>query len=479
MCKPVSSRHWRSSRPAFGRRWLVWLAAWLIPVTAQADTVDDYVRAQMDRHRIPGVAIAVMHRGQLVRTQGYGVANLEHGVPVHPDTLFKSGALGMQFTAVATMLLIEDGTLRLDESIRTYLPNAPRSWAPITIRQLLNHSSGLPATPNGEFRTDYTDDELLAILYRQSLNFPAGTRWRFSYVDYVVLGFIVRKATGERYTDLLARRVFQPLGMRTAQQIDERAVIPNRASGYELGSGTPRNAEWVSATANSTADGTLYVSALDLAAWEAGVARRALLRPESWAAIGAQATLPGGRRLPYGFGWFLDRRAQQPVWRHSGSWQGFRTSITRYLRSEWTVVVLANGDSADPDAIGRHLAGLIDPALAEPEAAPVPEQDATDNAALASLLTRIAAGTQPHSAFAHLAALDIAERLAEQRGLLEPLGPVQAVAVFARTREGREEELRYRARYSGQMIDVRLVRTADGRIADLELVPVDRWTSPL
>lgn len=466
-------------RTAAGWGWLVWILALLASAAAHADPVDDYVHAQMVRYRVPGIAIAVMHHGQLVRAQGYGIANLEHAVPVHPDTLFKSGALGMQFTAIAAMLLVEDGTLRLDASVRTYLPAAPRSWAPITIRQLLNHSSGLPATPNGDFRTDYSDDALLAILYGQALNFPAGTRWRFSYVDYVVLGFIIRKATGEGYADLLARRVFGPLGMRTAQPIDERAVIPNRAAGYELAGGIPRNAEWVSPTANSTADGTLYLSVLDLAAWEAGLSRHALLLPESWAAIGARATLPGGRVLPYGFGWNLDRRAGQDVWWHSGSWQGFRTSITRYLGVGWTVVVLANGDSADPDRIGRHLAGLLDPALAEPDAAPLAEQDAADNAAAAALLTRIANGSPDFAGFAFFSKLDFTEGMAEYRRLVEQMGSVQAVAAFARTREGGEDAIRYRARYAEGVLELRIVRTAGGKIADLDLMPVESWTAPL
>lgn len=451
----------------------------LTPFAAQADPVDEYVQAEMARYQIPGVAIAVMRHGILVRAQGYGFANLEHMVPVHTDTLFKSGAVGMQFTAVATMLLVEDGRLRLDESIRTYLPEAPAGWAPITIRQLLQHSSGLPATPNGEFRTDYSDDVLLAVLYRQALNFPAGSRWRFSYVDYVVLGFIIRRVTGERYTELLACRIFQPLGMRTAQSIDEGAVIPHRAAGYEFASGVVRNAEWVSPTANSTADGTLYLSVLDFAAWEKGIVQKLVLRADSWAAIGAGATLPGGHRLPYGFGWYLDRRANQPVWRHDGNWQGFRSSITRYLDAGWTVVVLANGDRADPDRIGRHLAGLLDPALAEADAPPLAVQDVADNAAIGTLLERIAAGAVDHGAFAHLSDLDITESVAEQRAMLAPLGAVQAVAAFARSQEGGDVYARYRVRYAAQIIDVRIVRTRGGKVADLELAPVERWTAPL
>lgn len=236
-----------------------------------ADAIDDYIHAEMVQQNVPGLSLAIMRDGHIVRAQGYGFANLEHSVPVHPDTVFKTGAVGMQFTATAVMFLVEDGKLRLDDSVRKYLPNAPRSWAPITIRQLLNHTSGLPQTPNGDFRVEYTNDELLDIIYKQELNFPAGTRWHFSYADYVVLGMIVNKVSGEFFVDLLSKRLFKPLGMQTARLIDDSAIVPNRAAGYQGQDGELRNADWVSAAANSGGDGPLFLSALDFAAWDAGL----------------------------------------------------------------------------------------------------------------------------------------------------------------------------------------------------------------
>src|SRR5215475_786225 len=108
-----------------------------------ADAIDDYVNQEIARQRTPGAALAIMQHGSLVRAQGYGFANLEHRVPVHPETIFQSGSIGKQFTSTAIMLLVEDGKLALDESIRTYLPEAPKSWQPIKLRHLLTHTSGL------------------------------------------------------------------------------------------------------------------------------------------------------------------------------------------------------------------------------------------------------------------------------------------------------------------------------------------------
>ncbi len=455
------------------------IALLLLGAPATADPVDDYVTQAMARQHVPGAALAVIRRGVILRAQGYGIANLEHSVPVHPDTLFKSGAVGMQFTAAAVMLLVEDGRIGLDDSVRRFLPDAPRSWQPITIRQLLNHVSGLPATPNGEFRTDYTDDQLLGIIYRQDLNFPAGTRWRFSYTDYIVLGFIVRRVTGMSYAELLRTRVFEQLGMRTAQPIDEQAVIPNRASGYEWREGRWRHPDWVSPTANSTADGTLYLSALDYAAWAAGLSRGAVLSPTSWALVGTPVTLRSGRTYPYGFGWFLEKEGGHVAWRHAGSWQGFRSAIIRYPGEELTVVALLNADSGDAEEIARHVAGMIDPGLARPPAAPIPEDTPQVGAFVTQLLRAIAAGTADPRAFTAVSKLDFTEMMAEYRATLQPLGALREVAPFGRGEAGNDHLHRYRARYDQGVVEVRLGYAPNGRIGSFDLAPVTAWDAPL
>lgn len=450
-----------------------------LPGMARADAIDDYVRGEMALRAIPGVAVAVLRHGRIERAQGYGIANIEHQVPVHPDTMFKSGAVGMQFTALAAMLLVEDGKLGLDESIARYLPQAPAAWKRVTIRQLLNHTSGLPATPAGEFRTDYSDDELLAILYKQDIGFTAGARWRFSYVDYVVLGFIIRKATGEYHGDLLNRRVFRPLGMTRARSIDEIAIVPDRAAGYERRDGALRNAEWVSPTANSTADGTLYLSLLDYAAWDAGLADHKLLSPTSWAEIARPAAIASGKTYPYGFGWYQQVQAGQAVWHHAGSWQGFRSAIVRYLGDGLTVVALANSDDADAEAIARHVAGLVEPKLALPPAAPIADTTPQRTQQALRLLDATARDAPDYAAFTGIAKLDITEMTAEYAGLVQPLGRLEAIAPFARATLGDDAVTVYRARYAKGVVEARVSIAPDGRIGDLRIAPVAGWDAPL
>lgn len=442
---------------------------------AAAEPVDDYIAAALARDAIPGLGLTIVRDGQLLRAQGYGLANLEHQVPVHPDTLFKTGAVGMQLTAVAVMLLVEDGKLRLDDSIRHHLPEAPKSWQPITIRQLLNHSSGLPATPNGDFRADYTEAELLGIIAKQDLNFAAGSRWRFSYADYIVLGFLVKRVSGLYYADFLRQRVFTPLGMRTARAISDLDVIPNRAAGYETRDGQLHNAEWISATANSTADGSLYLSPLDYAAWATGMDGRRVLTAESWAQIAAPARLANGCTYPYGFGWYQRGEGREQAWWHSGSWQGFQAHVLRYPERKLSVAIFANSDRADAATLARHVAGLVEPGLADTPVKPVSDTDPKVTARVRQLLADIAAGKVAYAAFTDYAKLDFSELMAEYGKTLSTLGPLQELALFDRQDQCGELRYRYRARYEGGVVELSVTLTANGRIGNLVLTPLPAW----
>ena len=445
----------------------------------RADAIDDYISAEMARQHVPGLGLAILRQGQLVRAQGYGFANLEHQVPVHPDTVFEIGSAGMQFTAVAVMFLVEDGKIRLDESVRKYLPEAPASWAPITVRNLLNHTSGLPSTPDGEFRRDYTDEELLGIIDKQELNFAPGAHWNFSYTDYVTLGFLIKRVSGEFYGALLARRIFGPLGMRTARLIDNLAIVPNRAAGYQLDEGVLRNQDWVSPTANTTADGSLMLSVLDYARWDAAWLGRKLLEPQSWAQIERPAALKSGRSYPYGFGWYMEHTAGQDAWRHSGAWLGFQSFVIHYRGDELTLVALANSDSADPETIVRHVAGMLEPKLARPPAAPIEDRAPQVTGRLRTLLQRIAAGRVESKDFTFVSQAELAERMANDRKTVQSLGALQELALFEHRELGGDQMYRYRARFERGMLEMNLGYAPDGRIAEWDFRRIGDWNAPV
>ncbi len=453
------------------------LSLTVMPQVAHADPIDDLVQAEMAASNTPGVAISIIQKGRLMRAQGFGQADIELGVPVHSDTLFKTGATGMQLTAAAIMLLVEDGKLNLDEPVTRYLKGAPRKWHKVTIRQLLDHTSGLPATPNGDFRTDYTTDQLLAIIAAEELNFPAGSRWRFSYAGYIVLGFVIEEVTGEHWSKFVQQRLFSPLGMHSARGINEFAIIPNRSSGYEVREGNLRNAEWVSQTANSTADGSVYLSVLDYAAWAGAVSQQRLLRPGSWKELAQPAKLNDGSTCAYSPGWFL-APATQSLW-HSGSWQGFQTYALRYPDKDLTVAVFVNGEGADVQHLARGVAALVDPALARDRSAPRPDADPAATARVRALLEAIASGQSDYSDFVDFARLDFDELTALYGGMVSALGGLEEVALFDKQKGCAETASRYRARYKDGIVEVRIGMTDNGKISNLEIVPVRAWNEPL
>ena len=268
---------------------LAWLLA-LSALVSQAHAADDrearidaLVTATMRDGRIPGLAVGVVSHGATVLAKGYGYANLEHEVPVTPETIFQSGSVGKQFTAAAVMMQVEAGKLDLDVPLSRYLPDAPATWQGIHVRHLLTHTSGIPdyTDEHVDMRRDYTEDELLRVAYAMPLDFVPGSTWRYSNTGYLVLGALIRKVSGQFYGDVLHDRVFVPLGMKTARVISEADIVPHRAAGYRLENGEIKNQEWVAPTINTTADGALYLSLRDMLAWNKGLETNALLRPES------------------------------------------------------------------------------------------------------------------------------------------------------------------------------------------------------
>ena len=148
--------------------------------------VDELVNREMRRQHIPGVSLAVITNGQIILAKGYGLANVEHQVPVKPETIFQSGSVGKQFTATAVMMLVEAGKIHLDDNINKYLTKAPGSWGKIKVRHLLTHTSGMGDYPSDfDFRRDYTEDQLLARLSKIPLEFQPGQKWSYSNVGYL------------------------------------------------------------------------------------------------------------------------------------------------------------------------------------------------------------------------------------------------------------------------------------------------------
>lgn len=228
---------------------LVALAVFGNPAIGRCDEVDDYVEAQRVALHVPGLALLVVKDAQIVKAQGYGLANVEHQVPVTAKTIFQLGSVGKQFTATGVMMLVEDGRLALADSVRKLLPDAPESWQAITVRHLLSHTAGLGDYPaKFDLTRDYREEDLAQAIYATPLEFSPGDRRRYSNLGYVTLGIVMHKVCGKPYGEFLDERIFKPLGMTATRIISEADIVPHRAAGYRLVNGELKNQQWVSPT---------------------------------------------------------------------------------------------------------------------------------------------------------------------------------------------------------------------------------------
>lgn len=380
----------RQRSPIISLGGLLILGCALVAVPVWGDEVDDFVRAVMEEHEIPGIAIAVVRDGKPDRVRGYGLANIELEVPVTPDTIFQSGSVGKQFTAAGILLLAEEGKLKLDDPLARHFPSAPAAWHRVTIRHLLTHTSGIKDSDDEAYdeRRDYTEEELLKISWKFPLEFAPGSQWSYCNTGYMILGILTSKLTDMHWSEFQKQRIFEPAGMTTARVISESDIVKNRADGYERNDeGGLRNQDWVPPSHNTLADGSLYVTARDMVAWDAALRERRILSDASYDAWWTPASLGDGITFPYGFGWSLNEQRGRRLIEHSGSWQGFRAAIARYVEDELTVVVLANAAGTPTEAIAHEIAGIVDDDLRLPDPkAPGVDPDLQRTARLEDLL---------------------------------------------------------------------------------------------
>ena len=412
--------------------------AQLAPLTPeQIRSIDTFVSGEMTRQHIPGLEVGVYSRGRVLLAKGYGLANVELDVPVKPETIFQSGSTGKQFVSCAIMMLVEEGKISLEDSITKYFPEAPATWKPILIKNLLSHTSGLAeyesgerAGPKGPFylRLDFTEEELVTKIEAMPIEWAPGEKWDYRNTNYVLLGIIIHKITGKRYDEFLAERIFKPLGMTSTRLISDRDIIPDRSSGYELDDGQLKNQEWVSPTFNSTADGTLYFNVVDLAKWDEALYTTRLLKQSSLDRIWTIYPLNDGKPNPagYGFAWMIGDQNGHKRIGHGGAWQGFTCDISRYPDDSLTVVTLTNLDAghANPGIISHVVAGLVLPALMPAKLAAIPDSQPELADRLRKLLDQMAAGDDIRSqASAELAAIITPEMTRRVKDRLAKLWP--------------------------------------------------------
>ena len=325
-------------------------------------TVDDLFAAYTGP-AVPGASVIVIQDGKVTVRRAYGMADLERRVPAAPETDYRLASVSKQFTAMAVMLLAKDGKLRYDQPVRDFLPELPPGTAAVTVRHLLNHSSGLYDYEDliPETRTSQLNDtDVLALLAsKDSVYFPAGTQYRYSNSGYVLLGIIVARVSGQSLPDFLRTRIFDPLGMRaTVMHVEGSDTVPRRAYGY-----SPRGGAFVqtdqSVTSATLGDGGIYTNVDDLVRWDAALAGATLVDSATLELATTPPLLPAGAKTEYGFGWFVDGYRGEKRWRHTGETSGFRNAILRFPRRRLTIVILTNRSSGEPLAIAERIADRL------------------------------------------------------------------------------------------------------------------------
>jgi CubicO group peptidase (beta-lactamase class C family) len=449
-----------------------------IPCLAQKTSakIDRFVQSEMHTRKIPGVAVAILRNGKVQTLRTYGFANLEHSVRVKPQTVFQSGSIGKQFTAAAVMLLIQDGKVALEDKITKYFPDAPGTWRNITVRHMLTHTEGLgDYPPDIDLRRDYTEEQLFESFKKAPLAFAPGDQWDYSNAGYVILGMLIRKVTGKFYGDFLRERIFEPLGMSTARVISEADIIPNRAAGYRVVGGEIKNQEWVSPATNTTADGSLYLSILDLAKWDAALYTDTPLKQSTLAQVWEPARLNSGASKGYGFGWFTGIMHHRKVVFHGGAWQGFKSCILRFPDDKLTIIVLANSWNTREFKLARGLAALYFREFAVPSTPSLEDKEPNVTALLGKMLIKLAGKSVDASLLepkvaAQLTPAVIRELATLLNSLSLPIAIFHSEELVERRDDGELRVYRYLFSDIGKTLACTLKLTSHDKIAEFELI---------
>jgi CubicO group peptidase (beta-lactamase class C family) len=335
--------------------------------------VDDAVRAQMQEQNIPGVSLAVMRDGKIIKATGYGLANVKLNVPMAPQMVFHSGSLAKAFTATAVMMLVEEGKIGLDDKISRYLPEAPAAWNAITIRRLLTHTSGLrdffaeDGDPTYDFHQDITEDELVRKFAAQTMRFPTGDQWRYNNAGYVILGVVIHRVTGQFWFDFVKQRIFDPLGMTSTRLIGTDDIIPNRVSGYSLVKGQLKIEPWVAPSWYATADGSLYTNVFDMAKWDAALYTEKLIKHSTLEQMWTPVKLNDGTTYPYGFAWRISEVNGHRRITHDGVDFTFTNRFARYVNDRLSIIIFMNlgedDEAAMPTRLTDNVAAIYIPGL--------------------------------------------------------------------------------------------------------------------
>ncbi len=326
-------------------------------VFAQTDSTDLIVQKMMKEQKIAGLSLAVIKNGKAVVNKGYGLANVEHNVPVTAETVIRLGSVSKQFFTTAILKLMEEGKLSIEDHVHKFFPDAPETWKPIQLKHLMSHTSGLkregPAYNNSVIQPDLV---IVKSAYSLPLDFKTGEKYQYCNLAYFMLAEIITQVSGMHWQDYIREKLFIPAGMKNSGMTDFYPIIPNRASGYMHKNGVLVNADAMYAVRPS---GGFLSTSTDMILWDKVLREKnIILKKENWELLWQPFIKTSDNtdaKAYYGFGWIIDERNSRKTVEHGGSNVGFRSYYTRFVNDGLSIIIMTNTDEANPAAIIRAL----------------------------------------------------------------------------------------------------------------------------
>jgi CubicO group peptidase (beta-lactamase class C family) len=348
----------------------------------RAGAAVDEVFADVAKPGSPGCALAVARDGRLLYAKGYGLANLEQNVPITPDSVFDIGSTSKQFSASSILLLEKQGKLSVNEDVRKYIPELPNYGKPITILNLLNHTSGLRdylalfelSGVNVDSVT--TDDQALSLIIRQKgLDFDPGSEWLYSNSGFFLLSTIVKRVSGQSLREFAAANIFEPLAMtHTVYRDSHTLLVPNRALAYDPVEKSSTFTLDVSYF-EQTGDGAVHTTVGDLLKWDENFYTAQVGGKSFLVELQTPGTLSSGKTLDYAKGLFIQPYRGLPAVRHGGSWGGYRAELLRFPEQHFSVVCLCNRSDSNPESRADRIADIYLASLLKPKEPKREERD--------------------------------------------------------------------------------------------------------
>ena len=325
----------------------------------------DSIFAEWNKTDVPGCALGIIKEGKLIYAKGYGMANMEYNIPNSASSVFRIGSTSKQFTAACIVLLAEKGKLNLDDNLKSLFPDFPEYAAKITIRHLLNHTSGIRdylqiSYLKGLGEHDYyTDENVMKWLINQTdLNFAPGEDYLYSNSGYWLLGQIVKKVAGMNMADFAKQEIFEPLEMdNTHFHNDHTQIVKNRASGY-----VPHNNETYKismTTLDMIGDGGIFTTINDIKNWDDAYYESNVLSREFWKMMTQQGVLNNGEVIDYASGLMISKYKGLKTIRHGGAFVGFRAELLRFPERKLSIAIFANRGDADPSTMANQVADVL------------------------------------------------------------------------------------------------------------------------